>query len=225
MPQPYIKKLQTYRKINIWQVDGNYIRNKIDVNFNNSGHHYSFKFIPENEIWIDKDFSCRGDEDLLAQQSIIERKLMKHGMEYTKATVQAGNKLKKIRKELNKIPIKDVYNHVHVKLLKKYSINGIKVWVINGRLVRDTFYLYYTEGGHHYVYDFVPLNEVWLDDSLNPKEYGYVLFHELIERNLMKYNKMTYNHAHDVAIRYEGSIRSNKIDPEPLIFEQLNRKK
>ena len=244
--KPYIKLLVTIKNISVWQVDGNYIRNNKDVNFTNSGHHYTFAYIPKNEIWIDKDFSkhdkplkicsksktkkekCTDvsvDEDLLISQAMNERKMMKNGMSYLPALDIASKAAKKERKERNNISLKDTYNHVYIKKLKKYCVNGIKVWLINGKLVRDNFYIHFTEGGHNYVYKFVPLNEIWIDDSLNPNEYGHVLFHEAIERNLMKYNKMTYHQAHDVAIKYEGVLRSNKIVPDSIIMHELNRKK
>lgn len=222
---PYIKKLNTFKRVTIWQVDGNHIRNKIDVNFNNSGHHYNFPFIPKNEIWIDKDFSSRNEEAILAKQSVMEHELIKSGLSDDEASNKAYAYAKQERKNKVKLTEKEVYATVYVKELKKYNVNDLHVWVINGQLVRDKFYLYFTEGGHHYVYKFVPKNEIWIDDSLNPIEYDYVIFHEVLERNLMKYNKLSYDHAHDAAINYEGSIRKNKINPVPLIMNELNRKK
>lgn len=224
--KPYIKKIRTASGVKIWQVDGNYVRNKMDTNFNNSGHHFSFDIIPKGELWIDKDFSQRGDEELLISQGLKELELIKKKKYDTyKAMVEASRHAEKERKLLNEIPKKDVYDHVYVKKFPEYSINGIKVWLINGKLVRDTFYIFFTEGGHHYVYKFVPKDEIWIDDSLNPKEYDYVLFHEAIERNLMKYNKMIYDNAHDVAIKYEAILRRTKTDPVPLIMNELRRKK
>ncbi len=41
----------------------------------------------------------------------------------------------------------------------------------------------FTAGGHDYVYEFVPENEVWIDDDIAEAERGYVLVHELHERN------------------------------------------
>ena len=48
---------------------------------------------------------------------------------------------------------------------------GLSVWIVNGRLVRSVFDIDFTAGGHDYVYEFVPENEVWIDDSIEePKE-------------------------------------------------------
>lgn len=238
--KPYIKKLLTIKKITVWQVDGNYVRNKISIDFTNSGHHYTFDKIPNNEVWIDKDFSkhcnvsvCSNktkcvtmseEEELLILQAMIERRLMKQKIPYAKALMYSAHMAKNHRKLLNDIPLEKTYNKVYINKLKKYCTNNVKVWLVNGRLIRDNFYIHFTEGGHHYVYKFVPSNEIWIDDCLNPKEYGYVLFHEAIERNLMKYNKMKYSDAHDVAIKYEGIIRSKHVNPDELIYHELNRK-
>lgn len=241
----YVKKLMTIKKIVIWQVDGNYIRNNTDVNFNNAGHHYVFpEYIPKNEIWIDKDFSdhqkvelcsktgkkvtCTNaskDEEELIEQSLEERKLMKHGMPYLEALEISSKNAVKRRRAENGIPISKTYDNVYVRKLPQYCIGGVKVWLIYGKLVRDNLYKHFTQGGHHYVYKWVPKNEIWIDDNLNPDEYGYVLFHEAIERNLMKYNKMAYDDAHGVAIAYEGILRDKKVDPTEIIVHEIKRSK
>lgn len=223
--KPYIRKLKNVGKINIWRVDGTYVRNNLDVNFNNSGHFFTFKIIPKNELWIDKDFSDHGDEELLILQGLYEIELFKKKYSWYKAVTVASKRAKKDRKKLNNMTPKEAYIKVHIKKLNKYCVNNIEVWLINGRIVRDVFYTDFTEGGHHYVYNFVPKDEVWIDDSLNPDEYNYVIFHEIIERNLMKYNKMKYADAHDIAIKYEGVLRDKRIDPYPITINELNRKK
>lgn len=240
----YVKKLMTIKKIVIWQVDGNYIRNNKDVNFNNAGHHFIFDYIPVNEIWIDKDFSshekvelcykvgqkvkCTNaskDEEELIEQTLEERCLIKHGMSYNDALEISSKNAQKRRRDENGIPLSKTYDNVYVKKIPQFCMNGVKVWLIYGKLVRDNLYKHFTQGGHHYVYKWVPKNEIWIDDNLNPKEYGYVLFHEAIERNLMKYNKMNYESAHGVAIAYEGILREKKVDPTDIIVHEIKRSK
>ena len=59
--------------------------------------------------------------------------------------------------------------------IKKYS-GAVKVWIIQGGLVRSLYFIHFTEGGHDLVYPhFVPKNEVWLDDDLSPGERKFVL--------------------------------------------------
>ncbi len=54
MKKPYIKKFVEISHFKVWIVDGKYVRDNIDEEFNNYGQHYQFKFIPEKEFWIDR---------------------------------------------------------------------------------------------------------------------------------------------------------------------------
>jgi hypothetical protein len=55
---------------------------------------------------------------------------------------------------------------VHARLWKALG-NGVHVWFVKGRLVRSMYDVEFTEGGHDYVYEFVPPNEVWIDDDVH----------------------------------------------------------
>jgi hypothetical protein len=52
-----------------------------------------------------------------------------------------------------------------------------------------------TAGGYDYVYEFVPENEMWIDDAIVEQEQAYVLLHELHERNQMP-SGCLYSEAH-----------------------------
>ncbi len=91
------------------------------------------------------------------------------------------------------------------RLWKKLE-NSVSVWIVNGRLVRSAFDIDFTEGGHDYVYEFVPGNEVWIDDAIEEKERGYVLLHELHERNRMA-EGLPYSEAHSESSRLEFRCR------------------
>lgn len=93
----------------------------------------------------------------------------------------------------------------HEHLWKKLE-NGISVWIINGRFVRSVFDIDFTAGGHDHVYEFVPAGEVWIDDAITEKERGYVLLHELHERNHMT-DGTPYSEAHAESSRLEFQCR------------------
>jgi hypothetical protein len=69
-------------------------------------------------------------------------------------------------------------------------------------LVRSVFDIDFTAGGHDHVYEFVPQGEVWIDDAIEEKERGFVLLHELQERN-RKAKGMLYSKAHIESSRLE----------------------
>jgi hypothetical protein len=48
---------------------------------------------------------------------------------------------------------------------------------------------------------------VWIDDDVHEEERGFILFHELHERNLMA-NGMDYDTVHDDASRLERHYRN-----------------
>jgi hypothetical protein len=77
---------------------------------------------------------------------------------------------------------------------------------VNGRLVRSVFDIDFTAGGHDYVYEFVPENEVWIDDDIIETERGFVLLHELHERNQMA-RGWAYSKAHADSSRLEFRCR------------------
>ena len=72
MPEaPYIKKLETLEDFNVWDVDGEYIRSKINREFTNFGQHFRFDFIPTKEFWIDKQHGS-DEKDYFISHMLVE---------------------------------------------------------------------------------------------------------------------------------------------------------
>jgi hypothetical protein len=94
---------------------------------------------------------------------------------------------------------------VHERLWKKLKA-GLRVWVVDGRLVRSAFDLDFIAGGHDLVYNYVPAQEVWIDNDTLEAERLYIVLHELHERNLMEQG-WTYERAHASANRLEVRCR------------------
>jgi hypothetical protein len=93
---------------------------------------------------------------------------------------------------------------VFKKLLKKYS-KRYKVFVVDGKTVRDKMDVSFGLGGHDKVYKYIPQDEIWLE---NVKDKDNILIHELIERMMMK-GGMTYNKAHRLATIEEEYFREH----------------
>lgn len=188
MKKPYIKKYCEIKGFKVWIVDGKYIRDNIDVEFTNFGQHHRFKFIPKNEFWLDKEYGGDDEAPYFIENLLVENICMERGASFYKAWEKGAKKEAKLRKihEEKKPPEKELIDKLYKRLLKRYSRKKLKIWLVNGRLVRNYFYVDFTEGGHDLVYDFVPNNEVWLDDDLDPREIRITLLHEIAERNLMK---------------------------------------
>lgn len=197
-------------KITIWIVDGTFVRAHLDIEFTNYGQHLAFKCIPQNEFWLDKE--AEDDErSFFIDHLLTEHRLMLKGVSYDDALEAADKVEMSERKKSGDLhtlteggTLPDP-RKVHVRLWKKLE-SGVSVWIVNGRLVRSGFDDDYTEGGHDYVYEFVPKDEVWIDNDLEEIERPYVLLHELHERNLMA-KGMPYSSAHEESSTLEYHYR------------------
>ena len=208
---PYLEQLDRRGDLQVWIVDGSHIRGHIDEEFTNFGQHYRYPYIPTDELWIDRE--AEDDERrFFIDHLLVEHRLMSHGVPYDKAIEAADREERKQRRRAGdvrkltrrgqKLPDgKDV----HERLWKKLE-NGVSVWIVSGRLVRSIFDIDFTAGGHDHVYEFVPAGEVWIDSDIVESERGYVLLHELHERNCMA-EGIPYNQAHAESSRLEYRCR------------------
>ncbi|MBP8305259.1 MAG: hypothetical protein KBE04_14170 [Phycisphaerae bacterium] len=208
---PYLRKDETRGDIQVWIVDGPYIRGHIDEEFTNFGQHYRFPYIPEKEFWIDQE--AENDERaFFIEHLLVEHRLMAKGVSYGEAMVEADRVERKERRragDVRKVTRggKDLPDPkaVHERLWKTLE-NGLHVWIVNGRLVRSVFDIDFTAGGHDHVYEFVPQGEVWIDNDIEERERGFVLLHELHERNRMAAG-LPYSKAHNESSRIEFRCR------------------
>ncbi|MCX6238227.1 MAG: hypothetical protein NTY07_11845 [Bacteroidia bacterium] len=208
---PYKTLIDERGHFKIWLVDGSYIRGHIDEEFTNFGQHFRYPYIPENEFWLDQEAE-HDERKFFIDHLLVEHRLMKQGLLYPDAITAADKQERKERRRAGDLR-KITQNHemlpdgreMHETMWKRLE-NGITVWIVNGRLVRSTFDIDFTEGGHDKVYEFVPKNEVWIDDAIIEQERGYVLLHELHERNRME-KGWTYNKAHAESSRLEYRCR------------------
>lgn len=197
---PYLEKDEQRGDLQVWIVDGSYIRGHVDEEFTNFGQHYRYPYIPADELWIDRE--AEDDErPFFVDHLLVEHRLMSQGMSYEKAIEAADREERKERRRAG--DVRKLTRHgqklpdgkdVHERLWKKLE-NGVSVWIVSGRLVRSVFDIDFTAGGHDHVYEFVPTGEVWIDSDIMVPERGYVLLHELHERNRMA-EGMPYSKAH-----------------------------
>ena len=78
--------------VEVFVVDGNYVRSHGTLehtDYVEGGHHYRYKWIPENEIWIEQE-PVDSDTDANLRHEIFERMLMKEqGHSYESAHDEA----------------------------------------------------------------------------------------------------------------------------------------
>jgi hypothetical protein len=208
---PYLSKADQRGDFQVWIVDGGYIRGHTDEEFTNFGQHYRYAYIPDKEFWIDREAE-HDERTFFVDHLLVEYELMAKGMSYGEALTKADEAERKERRRAG--DVRKVTHRgqslpdpktVEEELWKKLE-NGISVWIVNGRLVRSAYDIDFTEGGHDHVYEFVPTATVWIDDAIEENERGFVLLHELHERNQME-KGLPYSQAHAESSRIEFRCR------------------
>ena len=94
---PYLSQNDVRGDIQIWTVDGSYIRGHMDEEFTNFGQHYRYPYIPLKEFWLDAE--AEHDEHVFfIDHLLVEYGLMSKGMPYEQAIVEADRAERKERR-------------------------------------------------------------------------------------------------------------------------------
>jgi hypothetical protein len=232
------KLIGKWGKYSIFTVNDLEIRNKAEyaeefsdygVNIGKKGlRTLNFKFIPKNEIWIAK--SIKPDE---------RHYIISNALEYIRGIergMDPGNSYENAIKKEQSVRTKNVINKYHIKskntkfaplhkdipekvYLKKYGVikddsETVNIFIVKGEVVRDLYKTDYVEGGHYYVYNWIPKEEIWIENIVSQEEIPVIILHEFLERILMKYKKFQYVRAHVAASKVEFEHRGifNKKD-------------
>jgi len=225
----YVKKVNNVGDCAVWLVDGALIRKEINENFVKCADNNQFDFIPKNEFWIDEDLDQK-EYRYFIDRFIYEKGLLDSGENYAKADKKADEFERNERQNSadvlqiyeSKHSKKDLLEKIKIKVIEKYS-DKIKIWLVDGNLVRSFFLLDYCEGGHDLVYPFIPKKEIWIEEALSPEERKFIILHEIHERYLMSRGK-SYKNAHIGATEVEDYYRENpREDLEARIKEEMGR--
>lgn len=166
-------------------VDGEKIRNSIDINFAGCGSQADYLYIPRGEFWAEKE---------LRDEAPYFLKINEFATNYRGQNLREAIKkefLKKIAPRLFKI-----IRHQPTQYLS----------FVDGRMVRRALDPWFFLGGHSLVYNYIPHGEIWVDCYSPPDEYQYTIAHERHEYHLMT-NGESYDNAHDFALAFEKKLR------------------
>lgn len=215
------KLIDTFGLVKVYTVNGQKVR-QLDLDsheFTDYGIHSSYpKLIPKNEIWVNE--ITKPQERWLLIHTALHRIRLGSKDDYTTALKQE----RKLRETLSGVKFhpertdepapKQVY-------VKKYGIVGdpddkVEVWLVNATYVRNRFKTDYVEGGHGYVYKWVPNGEIWLESTMHENELPLILLHEYVERCLMKLKHMSYDKAHTIASKVEFAHEKKFTKPQAI---------
>lgn len=176
------------------------------------------KSIKKDEIWID--------------DTILPKEVPAF-LKGTLNRIKFLSKDKNSKKALDLSRIKErYYRHEHPSKLQHKKLitihekdgNLINVFLVNGKAVRDNYRINFSQGGHSFVYDWIPKNEIWLEKE-EENELPYILAHEYTEMILMRdYNKK-YEDAHKMASKAEMHYRKqkNSVNNFKLIIKNIQK--
>jgi hypothetical protein len=83
----------------------------------------------------------------------------------------------------------------------------VTVYLVDGNLARSYYKTDYTQGGHGYVYPWVPIGQIWVENGVDQRELPFVVCHEYLERRLMRDGGLEYARAHEIASALEYDLR------------------
>ncbi|MCA1684824.1 MAG: hypothetical protein LC745_02325 [Planctomycetia bacterium] len=209
--------IATLRGYDVYTVNAFGVRDlaKRDEEFTTFASHADFPdLIPGREIWVDERLF--GDEGLFYLANALTR-LREHekGSTTERADAAGLNVERALRERLVGVKFRAGRPHKRVPERiydREYATlpdvqRAVVVWLVEGNLVRSFYKTDYTEGGHGYVYRWVPKGEIWVERGLDPAEIPYVIAHEYLELRLMRDEGLDYDHAHEISATVEYEIR------------------
>jgi hypothetical protein len=173
--------------------------------------------IPRGEVWLAEQTIDQEGLFFIAN-AVTQLKERARGVPDDQAYTEGIHVERMLRERLNRLrfrggrPQKRVPRQVYVG---RYATlpdkrGTVEVWIVDGNVVRSLYKTDYTEGGHGYVYPWVPRDEIWIEQSLDRRELPYIVAHEYLERRLMRDIKLDYDTAHEICSRVEFKLRKNQ---------------
>jgi hypothetical protein len=218
-PKVNKKRVLSHADCTVYSVNGLAVRNiaKPDEEFGNFATRDEFPdLIPEGEIWISEKLAPREGVFFIAN-ALTRCRRQEKGV--TDKAYDEGLEVERLlREKLNRVAFRYGKPHKHVPdaiYIEKYIVlpdpqGPVTVWVVDGNLVRSYYKTDYTEGGHGYVYSWVPRSEIWVENGVDRRELPFIVSHEYLERRLMRDEGIDYDTAHDFCSRIEFDMRKGR---------------
>jgi hypothetical protein len=211
------KHVLSHADYTVYSVNSLAVRNvaQPDEEFTNFATQEDFPdLIPKGEIWISEKLAPR-EGIFFIVNALTRCKRKAEGPTSDKADDDGLEVERVLREKLNGVAFRDGKPHKQVPdaiYLEQYLIlpdpqGPVKVWVVDGNLVRSYYKTDYTEGGHGYVYRWVPKPEIWVEDGVDHRELPFIVSHEYLERRLMRDEELAYETAHAICSKVEFDLR------------------
>lgn len=219
-PRLHKRFIATHEGWDVFSVDPSALRclARPDEEFGNFATRDEFPdLIPQGEIWVgEKNLDKEGV--FFIADALTRVKEMERGVPYERAYTAGLNAQRMLREKMTGLKFRggrphkrvptDVYVEPYLKLPDvKFPID---VWLVDGKVVRSLYKTDYTEGGHGYVYRWVPKQQIWLEKDLDRWELPYIVSHEYLELRLMRDEGLDYDGAHNICSKMEFDLRKRQ---------------
>lgn len=219
---PKLRKRLVLRHLDytVYSVNGFAVRNvaQPDEEFGNFATRQDFaKLIPKGELWLSEKTAPKEAVFFIANALTQLREQDRGakpgaaydaGLEAEQALRESVNGVQyRDGKPHQKVPNELYQEHYTTLPDEKYPVD---VWVIDGNQVRSLYKTDYTEGGHGYVYPWVPKQQIWIDDGVDRREVPFIVSHEYLELRLMRDVGLDYDKAHDICSAVEFRLRKRQ---------------
>ncbi len=211
------RRVLTHTEYSVYTVNGFAVRDAAqpDEEFGNFATRDDFPdLIPEGEIWISEKLSAKEGVFFIANALAQQARQSAGGS--PDCAYEDGLEVERhLREKINGIEFRDGKPHRQVPrdiYLEPYTTlpdpeGEVRVWLVDGNLARSYYKTDYTEGGHGYVYAWVPRPEIWVEDGVDRREVPYIVSHEYLERRLMRDEGIDYDTAHEICSKVEFDLR------------------
>jgi hypothetical protein len=202
---------------------------KPDEEFGNFATRDEFPdLVPEHEIWISEKLAPK--EGIFFIANALTQFARRARGAKDKAYDDGLEVERFLRCKINGLEFRDGKPHKQVPgalYLEEYfsladPLGPVKVLIIDGNLARSYYKTDYTEGGHGYVYPWVPKPEIWIEHGVDRREVPYIVCHEYLERRLMRDQGIDYDTAHEICATVEFDLRKRKGATPLLVHGRRN---
>jgi Virulence factor BrkB len=212
------KRLLSLADFTIYTVNGLAVRNasRPDEEFGNFATHDEFPdAIGKKEVWVTEKLAAR--EGVFFAANALTYLARKSEGATDKAYDDGIAVERVLRERINGVEFRDGKAHKQVPdaiFLGEYLTlpdpkGPVAVRLVDGNLARSYYKTDYTQGGHGYVYPWVPKPQIWIENGVDHREIHFIVCHEYLEQRLMRDKGLDYDHAHKIASKLEFDLRKS----------------
>jgi hypothetical protein len=210
----------THNGWDVYSVNTSAVRNiaQPDEEFGNFAARDQFpNLIPRGQLWIGEK-TLNEEGIFFIANGLTQLKEKEHGTSPDKAYTKGLDIERTLREDITGLKFRDGKPHKRVppKLYIEHYLTlpdpkfAVEVWLVDGSMVRSLYKTDYTEGGHGFVYRWVPKQQIWVEKDLDRWELPFIVCHEYLELRLMRDEGIDYDTAHEICSKVEFKLRKGK---------------